>query len=190
MDGDTKFSFARHVESDVGKQLLLEKLQLETENDKIIVFNYRKAFFGHMYQFGADANVNCFADESIDQYLPYSTLYEHHAWSLSQRELWSRANTISPFVFKVYDKFFIWNPLHGQYPRNYTVAVNDLTRDMEQDGWGGGCYPPSCASGTKFTCQFSSSSGQTQHDHPRNKNRLLEFTLNQTHTCGYMARYM
>ena len=213
MDGDTKFSF--DIPPDVmeqkqkehpqvspemmGKQLLLDQLLQEEETDKIIVFNYRKAYYGNMYHFGADANVNCFADESMDQYLPYSTLYDDYAWSLSQRELYSRANTISPFVFKVYTNIIIWNPKHGDYPRNDTVVRHQLLEDRRIiDGWDEACFPPSCQEGTQFACRVTMdpppSTMILNHTAPEEQQSpesvVWNFTLNRTHTCGYMARYM
>jgi hypothetical protein len=226
MDGDTKFSFDIPPEIEqqqrkeqpqlslemIGKQLLLDQLLHERETDKIIVFNYRKAYYGHMYQFGADANVNCFADESMDRYLPYSTLYDDYAWSLSQRELYSRANTISPFVFKVYTNVIIWNPKHGEYPRNETAVRQQLLEDRRiMDGWEETCFPPSCKEGTQFACRVvaldpppppvtttvvTTTIVNDTTTTPQEKQESLlgtsvwEFTLNQTHTCGYMALYM
>ena len=222
MDGDTKFSFDIPPEIEqqqrkeqpqlsiemIGKQLLLDQLLHETETDKIIVFNYRKAYYGHLYQFGADANVNCFADESMDQYLPYSTLYDDYAWSLSQRELYSRANTMSPFVFKVYTNVIIWNPKHGEYPRNETAVRQQLLEDRRiMDGWEETCFPPSCKPGTQFACRVvaldppptgetttmandTSTPPQEEQQESLLGTSVWEFTLNQTHTCGYMALYM
>lgn len=192
VDGDTKFGFDV-PDNQVGKERLLGQLQNEIETDKIISFNYRNVYFGHLYQFGADANANCFADESIDDYLPYSILYDEFAWSLSQRELWGRANTISPFVFKVYQNVSVWNPVHAEYPRDDKGGVRaDLIGDMARiDGWEGSCLPPNCTEGTKFSCTFPmNSAAPTVNSPPALPDKVLEFTLNRTHTCGYMSFHM
>ena len=83
------------------------------------------------------------------------------------------------------------------------------------DGWEETCFPPSCKEGTQFACRvvaldppptgetttvvttttIANDTTTTTPQEEEQESLLLgtsvwEFTLNQTHTCGYMALYM
>lgn len=148
MDGDSNLA--------IDKPALLEQLAHETEMNKIVVFNYRKGYGGVKYMYCADANVNCFPGQAMDRYLPYSTLLEHEAWSLSQRDLAMRANIQEPFAFKMYDHVPVWNPEHNkEYPRGEEHGSLVLREAQTKDqGFSEGCFPTDTTPGAVHECSL------------------------------------
>lgn len=167
MDGDTKVSQP--------KQVVLDQLANETELAKIIAFNYRRVYTGAKYLYGADANLNCFAEKSMDQYLPYSTMKDDQAWSLSQRDLVDRANLEEPFVFKMYDNINVWNPSHNNaYPRDHIRGMGELMQQQLSEGFSEGCHPT-----------LESSRVKSHHECSFEGNLLFVLTFNRTHRIGF-----
>lgn len=157
MDGDTKVNRVTKAE-------LQAQLGNETEMRKIIAFNYRNYFKGVKYMYGADANLNCFASESMDMYLPYSSMKDDQAWYLSQTDLHLRANLKEPFAFKIYDNVVVRNPSHNnEYPRNGQEGVGQLQQQLAHQGFSEGCYkkPKKCVY--------------------RNHTVIFDMTFNKTH---------
>ena len=133
MDGDTRVNTPKH--------LVAEQLANETETNKIIVFNYRRALNGVQYLYGADANLNCFSESSMDSYLPYSNILDSQAWYLSQFDLQMRANIVEPFVFKLYQNIVTRNPSHNDYPRDGLDGIQQLVDWQSAEGFSEGCAP-------------------------------------------------
>lgn len=162
MDGDTGISKP--------KEYVQERLANETELNKIIAFNYRGAYTGIQYKFLVDANLNCFAQQSMDRYLPYSILKDDQAWLLSQAEIAQRSNIQEPFVFKIYPEILLWNPAHNnEYPRDYKEGIEELDARRKREGYSEGCR-----------CCFHQEEGKvancTLQGHP-----LWNVELNSTH---------
>lgn len=164
MDGDTSVNQP--------KRAVLEMLGNETELNKIVAFNYRKAYTGAEYLIRADANLNCFAASKIDRYLPYSTFKDDQAWYLSQTDLHIRANIREPFVFKVYNNVVIWNPAHNSdYPRDGIQGVKELGEWYRRQGYSNGCFSPSTTTLTTKTAINCTLNGEY----------LFSFSFNRTH---------
>lgn len=125
------------------KRALLDKLAKEPETSKIIAFNYRNQFRRAQYAFKMDANLNCFSQASMDDYLPYSILRDGQAWYLSQTDLIMRANLKEPFAFKIYNHVRTKNPGHNnEYPRDGYEGGLELVQRQAEEGLSPGCHPP------------------------------------------------
>mmetsp|Transcript_1499 Transcript_1499/g.3319 ORF Transcript_1499/g.3319 Transcript_1499/m.3319 type:complete len:347 (+) Transcript_1499:133-1173(+) len=134
MDGD--------VHLNTSKQVVLDRLANETETNKIIAFNYRGLYNGAKYSCSMDANLNCFAEESLDRFLPYSVIKDDQAWYLSQTDLLIRAFIEEPFAFKIYDDISNFNPVHNSnYPRDGIKGSEELLQQQLSEGFSEGCFP-------------------------------------------------
>ena len=169
LDGDTRIGNRAG-----GKDQLNQRLINETETDKVIAFNYRRAYDGPTkYIYNADANAHCYSVETIDDFFPLNTNLDHMAWSLAPADMTIRHNIKNPFLFKIYQEIIVRNPVHGEYPRNETLmkqAGDKMIQRLQEEGYSAGCV---CRrSSPSLNCSWN---GQLLHDLP----------INRSHHCGY-----
>lgn len=167
MDGDARLNPGQG-----GKQHILELLLNETEHNKVVAFNYRKAYDGVKYLYYADANLHCFSHVTIDRFFPLSTLMDHRAWSLAPIEMAMRFNMQEPLMFKIYEEMIIRNPEHSAYPRNISDGVEELRAYYASLGYSSDCIPTNCRHLQTYSCSY-------------NGTELFSIPFNRTHACGY-----